>query len=618
MTLLLGICGISFVFAGGNDSLQKPNPTPPTSFFYEKQWIDSSSPEIQGIDTSLTGIQRYSPCFFSCQYAGNPGLASQSLVFNPFKKPGWQSGQNNFELSTKRPDEILYYNTRKRFTEISYILGAKGEQLLNLKHSQNINSLWNAGFDVEKINTDGYLFKQATDVTNYDLFTWYHSRNKKYLVFLSFLSNQTSVQENGGIKKDELYDKTNEISMELIPVNLSDAKNKINNKNIHLTQIFNFGKYFSLGDSVKKPIFLPTQRLSHSSSFDRSSYLYLDNNPSAFYNHYYYSPLITKDSIHIDEMKNEIRWALLGRKKDSSFSEIFKMDLFAEHRLIRYSQRDFNSLITNFSSGLQLHGLSNKLSWNAIFIWNFLGYNKGDFTENTDVKYSPNSKNTFGLHLNSQSHSPEYVYNQYYSNNFTWSKLWEKVNIQNLGIFYISRKYNIEIKAEFYSIMNYTYFGADTLPTQFTNQIHFYAIELSKDFKWKALNFNNKVWYQYNDNRNVLTVPRFMDLHSLFWELHLFKKALKAQIGMDLRFFGAWYGDAYMPATRQFYRQNEKKIGKYPLMDVFFNFRIKSANLFLKIENVNAGFPFKNYYLLPHNPYPSRAFKFGIIWRFFD
>ena len=94
---------------------------------------------------------------------------------------------------------------------------------------------------------------------------------------------------------------------------------------------------------------------------------------------------------------------------------------------------------------------------------------------------------------------------------------------------------------------------------------------------------------------------------------------MQARIGLSCRFNTLYYADAYMPATGQFYFQNTKEIGNYPVLDFFVSAKIKTARLFFKIEHLNDGLlAQRDAYELPHYPLPGRAFQFGISWRFFD
>jgi len=90
------------------------------------------------------------------------------------------------------------------------------------------------------------------------------------------------------------------------------------------------------------------------------------------------------------------------------------------------------------------------------------------------------------------------------------------------------------------------------------------------------------------------------------------------QPGIDLHFLTAYYADAYMPATAVFYMQNDKKIEEQLYIDVFVNFKIKRARMFLKYSHVNAGLLGYNYYSIPGYPMHDRIMQFGISWMFYD
>ena len=115
-----------------------------------------------------------------------------------------------------------------------------------------------------------------------------------------------------------------------------------------------------------------------------------------------------------------------------------------------------------------------------------------------------------------------------------------------------------------------------------------------------------------------MRLPDFSSYTSFIYENNFFKKALYGQFGIDVRYCTLYLADAYMPATGQFYLQNEKKIGNYAYVDLFANFRIKTFRFFLKYEHLNAGFSEKGYYTVPHYPMAGGTFKWGIRWQFFD
>jgi hypothetical protein len=93
---------------------------------------------------------------------------------------------------------------------------------------------------------------------------------------------------------------------------------------------------------------------------------------------------------------------------------------------------------------------------------------------------------------------------------------------------------------------------------------------------------------------------------------------LLAQLALDLFYNTPYYGDAWMPATQQFYLQNNTKTGNYLYADVALNFKIKRARLFLKLSHFDNGLMGYDYFTVPHYPMQNRAFKFGVSWLFFD
>ena len=54
---------------------------------------------------------------------GNIGTASNSLVFNPFIKPGWDGGWHAYDPYVYTNEIVKFYNTTKPYSELGYLLG---------------------------------------------------------------------------------------------------------------------------------------------------------------------------------------------------------------------------------------------------------------------------------------------------------------------------------------------------------------------------------------------------------------------------------------------------------------------------------------------------------------
>ena len=123
----------------------------------------------------------------------------------------------------------------------------------------------------------------------------------------------------------------------------------------------------------------------------------------------------------------------------------------------------------------------------------------------------------------------------------------------------------------------------------------------------------------------ALNVPKWLIRSTFMLTSSMFNKALFFQSGATFVFFTDYYADQYNPLLAEFVTQNNTKIGEYPRVDFFFNAKIRSSRLFVKLENVNAPlehliFPDTpyDYYAAPFTPYRDFSVRIGLIWNFFE
>ncbi len=123
----------------------------------------------------------------------------------------------------------------------------------------------------------------------------------------------------------------------------------------------------------------------------------------------------------------------------------------------------------------------------------------------------------------------------------------------------------------------------------------------------------------------ALNVPEWLIRSTLMLTSSIFNKALFFQSGATFTFFTDYYADQYNPMLAEFVTQNNTKIGEYPRVDFFFNAKIQSSRIYLKLENISAPIehlinidtPY-DYYAAPFTPYRDFAIRFGLIWNFFQ
>lgn len=619
-TLLL-ISYLTYCF-GNKDSTITDQDTPHV-FYTKGSEIIEGNFNLEAIDTSLFDFQVYNPIYEGkniYNYLGNLGTAHNELSFNLDQHIGMFIGTDNFRLYKLDEDKIRYYQTNKRYSEFNYELGSKKEQLLGITHSQNINPNLNISFNYELINSEGYFNRQTTRIDNLGISSWFNTRNQHYSLFTSAISTKGVIQENGGIDSLSSLGILDEIDLKVVSVNLSEAENRWKDKSFYIKQIFNRGFMQSLSDSTLPNSYLKTQRFTHSFSIKEASFVYEDNSlNTSFYKNIYLDSLLTLDSIYYYRIENKLSWDLLDYKKDSSSSKRkYKSSLALSHQYLNYRQLELDTFLNNLFISGKLSNTLNRLNWLISGDYIFYGNNANDYASDVKLKYSF-KESILEAKISLNNYSPSFMSNNYVANNFRWKNEFDKTFYINTVFNYHMFLQNFTVSTSFTQLRNYIFYSYDEMaPVQYKDPLIFWTTSANKAFKWNNWNLTIKMSLQQNVN-DIVNLPLFITSQSLFYEKKLFKNALLAQLGFDARYNTSYYADRYIPALRQFFVQYSEKTEVYPVIDFFFNFKIKTAILFFKVEHLNRNLFIDNeYFMVPYYPVPGRALKFGISWRFFD
>jgi hypothetical protein len=571
------------------------------------------------IDSTLDGIHVFNPIYTkgnNDKYMGSLLSATQSLIFNPYKNIGVNAGINQYRPYELLPEDINYFKANKRYTDLFYTLGAKTEQILSLTHVQSITSNWNAGIAFRRMATQGFLNKQQNYVSNVALFTSYVSKNKRYHLFANGILNTVEVQENGGVSDDEAFRSYSGIQLNF-PTNLTAAQWHQNSRSFNLTQSWDLGIQHKNNpvDTNEVAVFQPEFRITHTFSYYRKSAVFSD----LFDDRLKYTNLpvdtITYDSLYYSVFNNRI-----GIENFSKFlgftggfnSQVFKYTQIAE--IYHYTTYRVNYFVDGSVGCNNTKGVY----WKADAAYTVYGRNDGDYLGSAKLGFREDDKRGYiGVKAISQLQSPDIIQNAFYSNFYQWSNDFNKTNASTAAFEYRLPKHYFGIELGYTTLQNYISAGFDATPHQYSQRFGVAYATVNKIFRWRNWNFTNNITYRGINGIDVVRVPDLLTYQALSYQNYLFKKALQLQLGVDARYNTFYYGDSYMPETSMFYRQNQFAVGGKPMVDVFINFRIKTARLFLKLENVTGGIGGFDY-MVPHYPIANRVFKFGISWRFFD
>ena len=92
---------------------------------------------------------------------------------------------------------------------------------------------------------------------------------------------------------------------------------------------------------------------------------------------------------------------------------------------------------------------------------------------------------------------------------------------------------------------------------------------------------------------------------------------LVKQLTQEINYFTAYYADAYMPALRTFYLQENVKVGNFPYIDFCVTFKIKNANVFVLYTNIYSLTGDNRYFTTPHYPMRDSRLCLGVKWRLY-
>ncbi len=568
------------------------------------------------LDTLLNDLEIINPTVkYFYNDLSNIGSATDPKLFSISRNCLTEFGNHSFDLYKWTPSTMHYYKTNKRFTNLNYHSSGGKEQQITITLAQNILKNWNAGIDFNRQGSPGFLTNGKTFITNFDFCTWYHLPNNRYHIFASATWNSIINKVDGGLANDSLYKKSNFSNNDLkgLSVFLIDAEQHVRN---HIFSITHFYDLATTRDSVG--VASPILRLTHHIEYERFSYHYSDNtSDTSFYANNYFATNID-DTLHYDKVTNKL--SLQAFHTFNNFKPVHHafLELTGGNQWFNYNQF-YDTTITDYftEAHLKTAGIKNRCTLDVLGKYILNGADEKNYFFCLKFQFPLIWGTDMNIGLQNEKQSPTLIQNFYQSNHFVWQNNFDRITSQQFFFQINLKKYNFSVAGTSTFIGRYIYYDSVGEPAQSPDSIQVSQLFIQKDFQVWKIHFNNSVWIQETNN-DVVRIPEFNSHHALFFEDLFFKKKLYAQIGFDVHCSSGYYSNAYSPATSIFYQQNSEKTNGYPLIDLFVNFKIKTARLFFKYQNMGDGLVANNYLNTPHYPMPGGMIQFGVNWRFFD
>lgn len=537
-----------------------------------------------------------------------------SRVFDDYKHDIVSGRQFN----VKTPHTLLEYSTGGKRKE--------AEQVLKVFHSQNVNRYLNFGVKYDYYNTKGMYANQLTKNNIFSAFASYYK--KRISAQATFGYTYIRNKENGGLE-DDYYVQDTVMESSLIPFMLDKASVEYRQRSFAtaigydvLTRNVKSVSKDGVDTVIVKPL-LTTKILFDANRYTR---VYSDSETdSSYYNNFYINTSLTHDSVYMVDYNTTIlaeisQLAKLPGLPGLRFWVSNTVGNYYYHQPDDFVYDRNNKTFSTNHLGVGIYSFSPYLSYSGSLRLYTNGYKANDKELYGQITVSPWKSTDMPYVKGSlviSDKEPDVFMQNYFSNHFKWSNSFDKEKWFMIGGKVGAEKWKFEIGYNLARIVNYLYFGKDGLPVQ-ADGVTITSAYAQKTLRLSGFYFVNRVLWQANTNKDVLSLPDFSVFSSLFYEHELVKKALMAQFGVSCSYRTKFYADSYIPAIGQFVSQREKEIGDYPFIDVFVNLRWKRTILFFKYDHINEGKSNSEYFTALHYPANRRVFKFGLSWIFYN
>ncbi|MDC1048472.1 hypothetical protein OAQ80_03070 [Flavobacteriaceae bacterium] len=627
------------------------------------------------VDTSLSIEGEYTFNFLRKDYFEyltfpNMGEAFNKMGYNFHEQPLTpQMGARVKHFGYFEKEDVPYYEVPSPYTELFFKSTFQQGQNLDATLAINTSPKFNIAVSFKGFRSLGKYLASLSRARQFRISSQYQNYNKRYRMRLHQTTQSLQNQVNGGLTNDSDYffqNAPNYISADESgnPILDENGNEQIvfydgfldrNRLNTHLEadNILKGKRYFMEHRyqlfPIKKDSTVYKMSVGFRTSIENKIYQYNQDRPGKYFNETYENSVVD-DSITFNSLENNLFLNL----KDKTLGQL-NLDLYHYNWNYSIGPNDYEK-DTILSNEIKASQIAAQVSWEKEFFGitsQALVYQsfKNEYsTQALRVNLSRPLIKDIILGASYEYRSQPLNFNFYLLQSdfreYNWeNSLLENQNFKTQSIFLSHPKWG-RIMGELTSINNYTFFNNTTRLTDLNEKFKVEVLQIDKKIDYikvrldNRLDFGNFSWVnniQYqkvNQEENTdellsgpfaLNVPEWLIRSTFMLTSSIFNKALFFQSGFTFVFFTDYYADQYNPLLAEFVTQNNTKIGEYPRVDFFFNSKIKSSRIYLKLENISS--PIEHlinvdtqydYYAAPFVPYRDFSIRFGLIWNFFE
>ena len=587
------------------------------------------------VDTSLTVKDLYHFNYLRKDIFGllpflNEGQTYQTLQYGLKENSAFPIlGFNAKRFNYKTENDVKYYKVATPFTDL--YLKTVMEQGQNLQTLITVNTSPNYNFSIyyNGLRSLGHYLNQLSSTGNFVFTSSYQTTNKQYTLNAHFASQDISNQENGGIINLDEFTSGDEDFTDRANVNIQnlDAVSKTDGQRIYVNHSFRINKKETINNI----------KLNHIFSYETEKYNYtqktvtrsLSNNTSfsLFGTPMKSSDIADASNYYKFQNKVGVSWT---NEKLGDF-EAFVGNFNYQHKYNRIIVSP--TLTIPYKIEDKIYTFGGKYNYFKPKVKGYVQYesavtNQGLLHVEAFLEYLYTDKIKINAKAQQISKLPNHIVSLFQSSweNYNWFNNFKNEKITQLQSNIITPWVNFDFQ---YSLLNdYIYYSNSTtaitnkqiitLPKQYDKNIQYLSLKVNKDLQYKKFGIDNTFLFQTVSQENeILNVPKFLGRSTVYFNDKWFKKAMHVQIGVETNYFTEYYANGFNPLIQEFYTQNETKIGNFPMVNFYFNARIKTARLYLHADQINTLFTKANYFSAPNYPYRDFMIRFGMEWNFF-
>lgn len=589
------------------------------------------------VDTTLTIKKEYDYNYLRRDIFGlmpfpNEGQTYNTLdfglnKFNAYPEFGFKAKHFNY----LEVDDIKYYSVATPLTELYFKTVMEQGQNVDALITLNTSERFNFSIAFKGLRSLGKYINQLTSAGNFRFTSSYFTKNKKYFANFHFTGQDLLNGENGGLTIPSDFESEDEAfrNRPRLQVFLSDAKSFLKGKRLFLDHSFRINS-----KDANNNLFL-THQLNYEHKFFEYNQASLNSEIGTGTGAFKRFGDVSSDAI--TKINDHTRYDRLYNKVGAIYENktLGKFQFFIENFNYKYFYKLVQTVgsvtfpnqlkATINSIGGQYEYRKNKWNGKAMLSNSISTQAFRNFDANLDYQINDKNKVSFLYQNISKLPNLNYLLNQSAYINYTWLNNFKNEKINNITV--NANTQWVNATAQFTTLNDYLYFQDVqqvvnqqlVTPHQYSGTINYLSLKAAKEFKYKKWALDNTFLYQkVTQKEAILNVPDITLRSTIYFSDTVFKNAMFLQTGITINYFTKYYANDYNPILGEFFVQNEKQIGNFPMLDFFVNARVRQTRIFLKAEHFNSSFTGNTFYSAPNTPYRDFMIRFGLVWNFFQ